>query len=824
MSSIASGLLRNPNMNLHQEELKLGQAGCLAEPWGHNVRGEMWLTGPRPSWWWTGKTPLECPGVLKDGTITSLPLPCLLDGRFTRQSVLDYFDNTWTLTEVLFSALQTEEAFFRPPYHQLRHPMVFYYLHPAALYVNKFRLAGLLQEPINQIYEQLFETGVDEMSWDDMSKNCESWPMIRECTEYRRIVYRKVRAVLESHPKLSGNVPIQSTDDVYAVFLAFEHERIHIETSSVLMRELPVSLLRKPENWVPIHSSAPVESPPKPTAISDYPDNDFVPIAGEVVRLGRGQVVESFGWDNEFGETGMNVRDFSAQKFLCTNGQYWEFVSSGAYLEEENWTSEGWAWRIFRNVKWPTFWVPDGPQGLHQYKLRVLFDIIPMPWKWPVVVNLHEAKAYCIWLSRRLNKPCRIPTEAEHRAMRDVATRDPTTDPNRDAVLHYTGDDFLRAPVQAANLNLGASSEGAVDALPPAPTGIYDSMGNVWVWCEDFFCPLDGFRVNRLYDDFSTPCFDNKHNIIMGGSFISTGNLASIYARYHFRPHFFQQSGFRVVIGEGSSFSRPPTTDQRRCREFQGDSATALLLATQRAVGQAAHLHYGGLDPLAPAGTAFYAKRCAQLVADLCDRLNVPTTSALDLGCSVGGISFELAQVFSRVHAIDLDEQMIHFANTLKAEGKLPYDVVEEGRLTTQQWAVAPANRQNVTFQVTDATCLPPDLKAHDVVLLANLLDCSSSPKAILGRMGGLKGAVEVGGLLVNLSPYSWEDELTNEGAWLGGFVTDGKLVRTIDGMRAALGDAFQLVEEHAVPMALREHARKFTYLSCHATVWRRLH
>lgn len=70
---------------------------------------------------------------------------------------------------------------------------------------------------------------------------------------------------------------------------------------------------------------------------------------------------------------------------------------------------------------------PDGPQGLHQYKLRVLFDIIPMPWKWPVVVNLHEAKAYCIWLSRRLNKPCRIPTEAEHRAMRDVATRDPTT-------------------------------------------------------------------------------------------------------------------------------------------------------------------------------------------------------------------------------------------------------------------------------------------------------------------------------------------------------------------------------------------------------------
>jgi len=33
----------------------------------------------------------------------------------------------------------------------------------------------------------------------------------------------------------------------------------------------------------------------------------------------------------------------------------------------------------------------------------------------------------------------------------------------------------------------------------------------------------------------------------MGGSFISTGNLASKFARYHFRPHFFQHAGFRVV-------------------------------------------------------------------------------------------------------------------------------------------------------------------------------------------------------------------------------------------------------------------------------------
>jgi len=51
--------------------------------------------------------------------------------------------------------LTGNEAFYRQPYHQLRHPMVFYYVHPAVLYVNKFRVAGLLDEGIDQYIEQV---------------------------------------------------------------------------------------------------------------------------------------------------------------------------------------------------------------------------------------------------------------------------------------------------------------------------------------------------------------------------------------------------------------------------------------------------------------------------------------------------------------------------------------------------------------------------------------------------------------------------------------------------------------------------------------------
>jgi hypothetical protein len=147
-TSHATMTTRNPNLNIVPG--LAAQSPCPAKLQAADAE----LTGPRPRWWWTGKHPEQCPGFdKKAGVLRSMPLPNLAN--FTRQSVLDYFDNTWTLTEVLFTSLQGTAAFIRQPYHQLRHPMIFYYGHPAVLYVNKFRVAGLLTEPINQYFEQV---------------------------------------------------------------------------------------------------------------------------------------------------------------------------------------------------------------------------------------------------------------------------------------------------------------------------------------------------------------------------------------------------------------------------------------------------------------------------------------------------------------------------------------------------------------------------------------------------------------------------------------------------------------------------------------------
>ena len=210
-------------------------SSASAQPeWMVNLRNEDWLTGEREPTWYTGKHPNDCPGMMADGTLTSLEMPRL--DNVTRSATQDYFDNTWTLYEMLFAGLNSEEYFYRPPPHGLRHPQIFYYGHTPCLYVNKLLVSGVLKEGVNPYFESIFEIGVDEMTWDDMGKNDMVWPTVAETHEYRQQVYKTVSSVIQE--QLSDTTPQTITwdDPLWSLFMGFEHDRIHLETSSVLVR------------------------------------------------------------------------------------------------------------------------------------------------------------------------------------------------------------------------------------------------------------------------------------------------------------------------------------------------------------------------------------------------------------------------------------------------------------------------------------------------------------------------------------------------------------------------------------------------------------
>jgi len=156
-----------------------------------------------------------------------------------------------------------------------------------------------------------------------------------------------------------------------------------------------------------------------------------------------------------------------------------------------------------------------------------------------VEVNKHEADAYCRWLSRKCdeNHTYRLITEGEHCLIRDESVT------SCDLIEQFDGRDLQ----DKCGLNLAYSSPNPVDAFSPTSAGFYDVFGSVWEWCEDYVSAFPGYQIHPYYEDFSMPCLDGQHSMIKGGSFMSTGNEASKYARFYFRSHFHQHAGFRVV-------------------------------------------------------------------------------------------------------------------------------------------------------------------------------------------------------------------------------------------------------------------------------------
>lgn len=129
--------------------------------------------------------------------------------------------------------------------------------------------------------------------------------------------------------------------------------------------------LQTPKNWPSLHPSAGKETVrSNPVEGVDYPPNRMIPGRKGKVDLGKPPNFPSFGWDNEYGERSIDVPDFLASEHMITNGEYWEFVADGGYRSKKFWCDDGWAWRVFRNMKWPFFWQPAGPAvSCHTYTL-----------------------------------------------------------------------------------------------------------------------------------------------------------------------------------------------------------------------------------------------------------------------------------------------------------------------------------------------------------------------------------------------------------------------------------------------------------------------
>jgi 5-histidylcysteine sulfoxide synthase/putative 4-mercaptohistidine N1-methyltranferase len=678
-----------------------------------------------------------------------------------RAEIRNYFLKTWEIDELLYTQLKSDEIF----YHRgdsLRHILLFYLGHTAVFYINKFMLTGLISKRINPSFESIFAIGVDEMSWDDLDEKHYIWPQVSLVRKYREEAKELILNVIDTAPL---NLPVKWMDPFWIIMMGIEHERIHLETSSVLIRQLPL------EEVVGCRFGNICQERGNPN------DNKLVSVPGKKIILGKPEAHHLYGWDNEYGSYTEEVKAFMASQSLISNQEFLAFIEDGGYGQESYWTEEGWNWCQFKQAEMPLFWrkKTDG------YWLRLVAEEIQMPWNWPAEVNYLEAKAFCNWKSAKTGKNFRLPTEAEWYRLYELCNL-----PDQP--------DWKEAP---GNINLEHYAS-------PCPVNLfkqgdfYDVTGNVWQWTETPITGFPGFKVHPMYDDFSTPTFDGKHNIIKGGSWISTGNEATKHARYAFRRHFYQHAGFRIVQSDEQLLINNETYETdvdvaNSCENMWGNSAPSNF-----------HVQL-----------ALEVRKRVKLLASM---------NVLDMNADTGRLSFELAPYVQSITAIDFSARFIQMPIRLQERGFMRYIVKDENELVFYRELVLADTGLNedvgkIKFMQDNANNIKPVYTGYDLIIAPCILEELSNPKQFLAD---IHTRLKTDGWLVIASDYDWEENHIKPECRPGGFKQDGEPVTSLEGIREILaphfnqeGTAFNLFKYEW------QSSRQTIQRLCEVTVWK---
>ncbi|MDY7077917.1 MAG: SUMF1/EgtB/PvdO family nonheme iron enzyme [Chloroflexota bacterium] len=153
----------------------------------------------------------------------------------------------------------------------------------------------------------------------------------------------------------------------------------------------------------------------------------------------------------------------------------------------------------------------------------------------PVVgVTWYEARAYCTWLAGVVNRPCRLPTEAEWEA----AVR------GGEGRIYPWGNRFDAVRVNTVEGQVLVTTPVGVYPQGLGPLGLWDGAGNVWEWTSSLYQPYP-YRMDDGRDDPAA----SGQRVLRGGSWNSNHKVARSTFRDAAPPDNFSDSiGFRVVL------------------------------------------------------------------------------------------------------------------------------------------------------------------------------------------------------------------------------------------------------------------------------------
>lgn len=175
--------------------------------------------------------------------------------------------------------------------------------------------------------------------------------------------------------------------------------------------------------------------------------------------------------------------------------------------------------------------------------------------------------------------------------------------------------------------------------------------------------------------------------------------------------------------------------------------------------------HYADLDPEntdSEAGSTVQALRSIHTDTPPVDG------PIIDLGCSVGRGTFELAETSGQLTlGIDLNIAMLRMASRVLRSGRVRYPLRRVGVVyDDHDFEVRFSNTQNVDFWACDATMLPFADKTFAHCLSLNSLDSVPSPVGLLQSMASV---TSIDAIAQIACPFDWSAAVTPIQSWLGG-------------------------------------------------------
>ena len=257
----------------------------------------------------------------------------------------------------------------------------------------------------------------------------------------------------------------------------------------------------------------------------------LVVLPGGVFRMGTDDE-DGFPEDREGPVREASVEAFAIDVHCVSNERFAAFVDATGYRTEAE--KFGWSYVFARFLpgklrkesprpEGTPWWC--GVSGAYWRQPEGPGSDLENRWDHPVVhVSWHDAVAYCQWTGRRL--PTEVEWEYAARGGLDQA-RYPWGDELTPAGEHRCNIWQGRFPVSDTAED-GFAGTAPVDAFQPNGFGLYNTSGNVWEWCADWFDPAKANRAMRGGSYLCHESYCNRYRVAArtaNSPDSSTGNL-----------------------------------------------------------------------------------------------------------------------------------------------------------------------------------------------------------------------------------------------------------------------------------------------------------